>query len=92
LAAGIPQLVMPMAFDQFDNAARLRRLGVGLSLRVARFRGPAVAEALQDLLDSAEISARCREIAGRFRDTRPVDEACVAIETLAVPLASHSCA
>ena len=90
LAVGTPQLVMPMAYDQFDNAARLRRLGVGLSLPVARFRGPAVAEALQDLLDSAEVSARCREIAGRFRDTRPLDEACVAIETLAVPLASHS--
>ncbi len=28
LAAGIPQLVAPFAHDQFDNAARLRRLGV----------------------------------------------------------------
>lgn len=28
LAAGIPQLVVPFAHDQFDNAARLRRLGV----------------------------------------------------------------
>jgi UDP:flavonoid glycosyltransferase YjiC (YdhE family) len=29
LAAGIPQLVIPFAFDQFDNAARVARLGVG---------------------------------------------------------------
>jgi len=29
LAAGIPQLVMPMAHDQHDNAARVRRLGAG---------------------------------------------------------------
>lgn len=31
LAAGIPQLVIPFAFDQFDNAARVVRLGVGRS-------------------------------------------------------------
>ena len=32
LAAGIPQLVVPFAYDQFDNAARLRRLGVAVTL------------------------------------------------------------
>ncbi len=31
LAAGIPQLITPFAFDQFDNAARVVRLGVGRS-------------------------------------------------------------
>ncbi len=31
LAAGIPQLIAPFAFDQFDNAARVVRLGVGRS-------------------------------------------------------------
>lgn len=29
LAAGIPQLIVPFAFDQFDNAARAVQLGVG---------------------------------------------------------------
>ncbi len=28
--AGIPQLVLPFAHDQFDNAARVQRLGRGL--------------------------------------------------------------
>ena len=32
LAAGIPQLAIPFAHDQFDNAARLERLGCGLRL------------------------------------------------------------
>ncbi len=31
LAAGIPQGVLPFAHDQFDNASRLARLGVGLT-------------------------------------------------------------
>lgn len=31
LAAGIPQLIVPQAHDQFDNGYRLSRLGAGLS-------------------------------------------------------------
>src|SRR5438445_634188 len=27
--AGVPQLIMPMAHDQPDNAARVKRMGVG---------------------------------------------------------------
>ena len=39
MAAGIPQLIMPLAYDQPDNARRLKDLGVGDSLKPARFRG-----------------------------------------------------
>jgi rhamnosyltransferase subunit B len=35
LAAGIPQLVVPFAHDQFDNGLRLQRLGVARTLRAA---------------------------------------------------------
>lgn len=35
LAAGAPQVVVPFAHDQFDNAARLGRLRLGVSLRVS---------------------------------------------------------
>jgi len=33
LQAGLPQLIVPRAYDQFDNAARAVRLGFGLDLR-----------------------------------------------------------
>src|SRR6202012_1799180 len=29
LRAGVPQVIVPLAFDQFDNAARVRALGAG---------------------------------------------------------------
>ena len=45
LAAGRPQLIMPMTFDQPDNASRLVGLGVARSLRPRAFRGAAVASA-----------------------------------------------
>ncbi len=65
LAAGIPQLVMPLAHDEFDNAARIRRLGVGSEIRPSRFHGPAVARELDALLTSPAVAKSCRQIAER---------------------------
>ncbi|HEY7696891.1 MAG TPA: nucleotide disphospho-sugar-binding domain-containing protein, partial [Vicinamibacteria bacterium] len=55
LAAGIPQLVRPLAYDQFDNAHRLELLEVARTLSPARYRGPAAAAALEELTDSAAV-------------------------------------
>lgn len=60
LAAGVPQLTMPLAFDQPDNATRLARLGVGRFLTPARFRPGAIARALERLLEGEETAAACR--------------------------------
>jgi rhamnosyltransferase subunit B len=82
LAAGIPHLVMPFAHDQPDNAARLRRLGVGSSLTVQEFRAPAVARELRTLLDSPEVEARCAEYARRVREAEALEETCRALEEM----------
>lgn len=82
LAAGVPQLTMPMAHDQPDNADRLRRLGVGASVPPRRFHGPIVARALDRLLGSAEVAAACRTAANRFHDAQPLDAACHLLEEL----------
>ena len=47
LAAGIPQLIRPMAFDQFDNANRIEKLGCGRWLRNDRY----LVSQLQQILD-----------------------------------------
>lgn len=80
LAAGIPQLVMPMSFDQPDNANRLGRLGVAKTVWPRAFRGPAVAEALDALLQSDTVGARCRELAERMQQEDPVSRTCELIE------------
>ncbi|MCH8243880.1 MAG: glycosyltransferase [Planctomycetes bacterium] len=82
LAAGIPQLVMPMAYDQPDNAARLKSLGVGDWLKRSAFRAPAVAQKLRYLLESKEVAARCRTLAQRVDKTRGLRQACDLIEEL----------
>lgn len=66
LAGGVPQIVMPMGFDQFDNAARIARLGVGAALARKAFRGPALASLLGRLLADQAVTDRCRAVASRF--------------------------
>lgn len=83
LRAGVPQLVMPMSHDQPDNADRVKRLGVGDLISVPGFRAPAVARKLARLLGSAEVAARCRDVAGRFVGAGAIGQTCDLIERLA---------
>ncbi len=82
LAAGVPQLVVPLRNDQFDNAARLRRLGVARVLSLSRCRERALGRVLGELLDSSEVAHNCRDYAGRLVGGRAVEDACQAIEGL----------
>ena len=80
LAAGRPQLVMPMAFDQPDNAARLVRLGVARMLPPARFSGARVARQLAALLGSDVVADRCAELARRCDASDSIGRTCDLIE------------
>jgi len=63
LAAGVPQLVMPMAHDQPDNAVRLKRLGCGGALSPRRFKAANIARELRRLLGDAEVKTSCERAA-----------------------------
>ncbi len=80
LAAGRPQLVMPMTFDQPDNAARLQRLGVARTLPPKRFSGASVARELAALIESAIVARKCADVARRFDSIDPVGQTCDIIE------------
>jgi UDP:flavonoid glycosyltransferase YjiC (YdhE family) len=82
-AAGVPQLVRPMSFDQFDNSRRVVRLGVGEEVSVRQFRGATIAAALERLLTSAHVATRCRDYAARCHGPAALNAACDALEDLA---------
>jgi len=65
LKAGVPQVVMPIAFDQFQNAAHVEHLGVGVRITRKSYLG-ALDGTLQEVLDSSEVRRRCREISAKF--------------------------
>lgn len=85
LAAGVPQLIVPHAHDQPDNAARLVALGVAKQLEPRRFRAGAVARILEELLSSSAVAGACAIAAARFAGVDPIRETCDLIEALAPP-------
>lgn len=83
LAAGVPQLTMPMGFDQPDNAMRLESLGVGKWVVPSRFDSDRVAGALRDLLDDGRTAASCKQWADRIRARNAIEDTCDLLEQLA---------
>lgn len=63
LAAGIPQIIRPLAFDQFDNATRVEQLGCGVWLRTDR----KLAAVLAETLTSTSIGQNCRAISTKLK-------------------------
>jgi UDP:flavonoid glycosyltransferase YjiC (YdhE family) len=64
LETGCPQLVLPLAWDQPDNAARVVKLGVGCALGPRCRSSEKLSHALAQLL-SPEMRDRCRAMASR---------------------------
>jgi rhamnosyltransferase subunit B len=82
IRAGIPHLVVPNGHDQFDNAWRVERLGLGRRIPQTSYRADLVARTLRDILDDEACRARCVEAAPRIDPAAAVRTACELIETL----------
>ena len=80
LAAGIPQLIMPMSHDQPDNATRLVDLGVGDRVSPKGFTPVSVSHKLAQLLQSSTVRTRCKEIRSRLQCVDGLSRACDHIE------------
>jgi len=82
LRAGTPQLVVPLAHDQFDNAARVVRLGVGASLHATKVSPARMAQALRRVVGNAAMARNAAAGAGRFVDVDSVGPLCDRLEFL----------
>ncbi|MCC6572991.1 MAG: glycosyltransferase [Planctomycetes bacterium] len=80
LAAGTPQLIMPMAHDQPDNAARVKKLGVGADLPPKKFTAARLAKKLDTLLKDPALPVRCTAIATKMKADNPIPRTCELIE------------
>lgn len=83
LKAGLPQVVVPMSFDQPDNAARLERLGVAATLLHRRLDGARLAAVMRTLLARQDLRARLADAASRFEGDESLDATCRLIEAAA---------
>jgi len=82
LSAGVPQLTMPLGFDQPDNTNRLWRLGVARWVHPKAFTGERVAGELATLVGDSGVAERCRHWAQEMRGRDPIAETCTILEAL----------
>ena len=87
-ASGLPQLIRPMAHDQPDNAARVERLGVGVTVRPRRYTPERVASSLQSLLASENVARACQFYSTKVNATEALSVVCTEIEEVAVHYAA----
>ena len=80
LAAGIPQVIMPLSHDQPDNAARIVRLELGARLWPREFTAGRLSKLLQQLLKDPHMATNCRTAAGRLQSIDALTQTCQLIE------------
>jgi len=85
LAAGVPQLTMPMGFDQPDNTTRLLRLGVANWVSPTQFTGERVAPLLETLLTDPSVAASCAKYASMLKNDSALARTCDLLEELGPP-------
>ena len=84
LAAGKPQLVMPMSYDQPDNALRAQRLGVARWLTPGRLSADRVAAALGELVESPAVARAADAWRHRVAESNGIEIACDLLEQASV--------
>ena len=80
LRAGVPQVVMPFAHDQNDNAARVQRLGVGRWMRLKELPSLNL-KTTRSVVELRRVR-RAREIGELIREENGPQVACECIERL----------
>ncbi len=78
--AGIPQIIRPLAFDQFDNADRVHRLGLGTFILPEHFHRENVTQSIKKLLDFRKSSRIIDEFSSKVNGDTAIQEACNLIE------------
>jgi UDP:flavonoid glycosyltransferase YjiC (YdhE family) len=80
LAAGRPMLVVPFAFDQPDNAARLKRLGLARAVPRRHYTAQRAYAELEHLLKDPAYAASAAVAARKIANENGVKAACDAID------------
>jgi rhamnosyltransferase subunit B len=82
LRAGRPTLLVPHGHDQFDNARRVRKLGVARTVFPKDYRAERVARDLRSLLDDLRYQERAAAVSIVVREERGAEAAVAVVEQL----------
>ncbi len=90
LAAGVPLVIVPLAFEQGAIAARVERCGAGIVVPLRRLTASSVAEALSAVLERPGYRARAEALRGEIAAAGGVARAADLVERAARPRRSAS--
>ncbi len=80
---GKPMVVLPLFWDQYDNAQRVDELGFGKRLATYTFRDQELVDAVDGLLSDRDLRARMTQIGAAIRGRRGKQRAADVIESVA---------
>jgi MGT family glycosyltransferase len=80
---GKPMVVLPLFWDQYDNAQRMHELGLGVRLPTFEFEDAQLGEAIDGLLADEALAERLGAISSRLRDGPGTERAADLIESSA---------
>jgi rhamnosyltransferase subunit B len=89
IKAGVPHLVVPHGYDQFDSGWRIERLRLGHAISENRYRAARVVPVMREMLEDASLMQRCRQFADRVDSAAALERACVLLERIATPVAGR---
>ena len=82
---GKPMVVLPLFWDQYDNAQRMHELGYGLRLATYDFSDDELIGAVEGLLADETLRSNLDELGDRIRDQKGVARAADLIEEVGRP-------
>jgi MGT family glycosyltransferase len=79
---GKPMIVLPLFWDQYDNAQRVQELGFGVRLPTYAFEDEELRSAVDRLVDDAALRARMEAVGDAIRAEDGLDRAADLIEAV----------
>ena len=80
---GKPMIVLPLFWDQYDNAQRVHEKGHGIRLATYAFKDEELTGAIDKLLNDSALLSKLNKIGEAVRSRKGIEEAATKIEALA---------
>lgn len=89
---GKPMIVMPLFFDQLDNAQRIEEKGYGRRIEPYAFTEAQLIETIDSMLGNVHILEKCQAAANRIANSDTEMTACKRIEEMVERFEDNNCA
>jgi rhamnosyltransferase subunit B len=88
LRAGVPQVITPLAHDQFDNAERVQALGVSTTVPGAKINASRLSKGISQAVNQLDMREKALEQSRHFLDQNPFGTLVESLEKYAARMPS----